>query len=102
LRGHDVDTVAEESLKGRDDFSVWAAAQAESWLFITQDLDFSDIHKFVPGCHFGLLRVRLAHPGRRALASRVGSLIESEPIDEWARCFVVAIDRKIRVRLPSG
>lgn len=39
--GHDVDTVPEESLSGRPDSDVWAAACGEGRLLITQDLDFS-------------------------------------------------------------
>lgn len=100
--GHQVDTVPEEGLVGRDDESLWAAAQAERRFFITQDLDFSDLRKFIPGSHHGLLRVRLARPGRRALAARVRSLFESESVELWARCFVVATERKVRIRRPSG
>jgi predicted nuclease of predicted toxin-antitoxin system len=62
--GHEVDTVPEEQLGGRDDTTVWSAAQASGRFFITQDLDFSDVRKFEPGNHHGILLVpRL--PGRR-------------------------------------
>jgi hypothetical protein len=33
--------------------------QAHGRVFITQDLDFSDARKYVPGTHHGLLLVRL-------------------------------------------
>jgi predicted nuclease of predicted toxin-antitoxin system len=59
-RGHDVDTVADEGLKGRDDATIWQAAQAEGRFLITQDLDFSDVRRFSPGTHAGLLLVRPA------------------------------------------
>ena len=70
--GHDVDTVREEHMAGRDDNVVWAAAQAGRFL-VTQDLDFSDARKYAPGTHEGLLLVRLPQPGRSALAERVGT-----------------------------
>jgi predicted nuclease of predicted toxin-antitoxin system len=38
--GHDVDTVPEEALSGRDDATVWSAAQSGERFLITQDLDF--------------------------------------------------------------
>ena len=60
--GHDVDTVPSEHLAGRDDDEVWQAAQVADRFLITQDLDFSDVRRFTPGTHAGLLLVRLAQP----------------------------------------
>ena len=62
--GHDVDTVVLERLAGRDDADVWQAAQNAGRFFITQDLDFSDVRRYSPGTHAGLLLVRLVQPGR--------------------------------------
>jgi predicted nuclease of predicted toxin-antitoxin system len=36
--GHEVDTVPQEGLGGRDDPSVWRAAQAAGRFLITQDM----------------------------------------------------------------
>src|SRR5688572_17247462 len=55
---HDVHTVHGESLVGQADHVVFAAAVAEARLLITQDLDFSDIRKFGPGTHPGIILVR--------------------------------------------
>ena len=98
--GHDVDTVPREDLAGRPDPAVWQASQEAGRFLITQDLDFSDVRRFAPGTHHGLLLVRLGRPGRRALRARVRRLFETEAADGWARCFVVATDRKIRIRRP--
>jgi hypothetical protein len=100
-RGHDADTVADEGLKGRDDAAVWQAAQAEGRFFITQDLDFSDMRRFGPGSHGGLLLVRLAEPGRLALLQRIEALFATEPVEQWRRCFVIVTDHKVRVRAPA-
>ncbi len=100
--GHVVDTVAEEGLQGRCDSDVWAAAQQMGALLITQDLDFSDIRKFQPGSHYGILLVRLREPGRGAIIRRVRSILETEPLDQWQGCLVVATDRKIRIRRPES
>jgi predicted nuclease of predicted toxin-antitoxin system len=99
--GHDVDTVPDEGLASRPDPDIWAAAQRTRRFLITQDLDFSDLRRFAPGTHHGLLLVRLAQPGRRALAERIHAIFESEEVESWRRCFVVATDRKIRVKRPS-
>ena len=62
--GHDADNVRMENLRGKADAEVWQAAQKAGRFLITQDLDFSDIRKFSPGSHHGLMLVRLRLPGR--------------------------------------
>jgi hypothetical protein len=99
--GHDADTVILEDLVGREDDAVWTAAQESSRFLITQDLDFSDIRKFTPGTHAGLLLIRLRVPGRIALVGRIRSLFVTEDVSNWSGCLVVATERKIRVRRPE-
>jgi predicted nuclease of predicted toxin-antitoxin system len=96
--GHEVDTVPQEGLKGRDDSDVWSAAQKADRFLITQDLDFSDTRKYMPGTHQGVLLVRLREPGRLALTRRVRFLFENQNTEQWKGCLVVATDHKIRVR----
>ena len=99
--GHDVDTVRSEHLAGRSDDEVWQAAQAGNRFLITQDLDFSDVRRFTPGTHAGLLVVRLAQPGRNALVARVAMLFATEQVDQWPGCLVVATEHKVRVKRPA-
>jgi len=99
-RGHEVQTVPQEKLAGANDITVWEAAQREGRFFITQDLDFSDVRRFIPGTHHGLLLLRLRIPSRRALVERVRRIFEDEDVESWAGCFVVASDHKIRTRRP--
>ena len=98
--GHDVDTVPSEHLAGRDDNEVWHAAQSANRFLITQDLDLSDVRRFTPGTHAGLLLVRLAQPGRNALAARMALLFATEQVDQWRGCLVVATEHKVRVKRP--
>jgi len=100
--GHDVHTVHDERLMGRADREVWEVAEKESRFLITQDMDFSDSRDFVPGSHHGILLVRLHSPNRRNLGGRIVELFRKENVDEWARCFVVATERKIRVLKPES
>ena len=99
---HDADTVPQEGLAGRDDSDVWTAAQREGRFLITQDLDFSDVRKFQPGTHHGLLLVRLPDAGRMALTQRILEVFGSENIELWARCFVVLSGHKLRVLRPAS
>lgn len=100
--GHDVDTVTQEGLSGHDDVVVWQAAQKDGRFLITQDLDFSDIRRFQPGTHHGLMLVRLHEPGRTSLRRRVLNAFQVGDADEWPACFVVVTDHKIRVRRPPA
>lgn len=99
--GHEADTVAEEGLVGQNDASVWEAAQRAERFLITQDLDFSDVRRFTPGTHKGILLVRLREPGRVALLNRVRAVFQVENVEDWNGCFVVVTEHKIRVRRPS-
>ena len=103
-RAHDVHTADEEGLSGRSDEEIWEAAQRERRFLITQDLDFSDRRRFAPGTHHGILLIRLHSPSRIALIQRVEGLFQDEDVNSWVGCFVVASERKLRVRspLPSG
>ena len=98
--GHDVDTVRSEHLTGQSDNEVWQAAQLVDRFLITQDLDFSDARRYIPGTHAGLLLVRLAQPGRDVLVARVALLFATEPVEQWKGCLVVATDHKLRVKRP--
>lgn len=71
--GHEVHTVLDEGLSGHDDSEVWAAAQDEERFLITQDLDFSDLRRFTPGSHAGLLLVRLPDAEQWRIADYLGA-----------------------------
>jgi Domain of unknown function (DUF5615) len=96
--GHDVDSVRAEHLAGRSDDEVWEAAQSAERFLVTQDLDFSDLRRYTPGTHVGLLLVRLAQPGRDALVGRVVLLFATKDVEVWKGCLVVATDHKMRVK----
>jgi predicted nuclease of predicted toxin-antitoxin system len=95
--GHDVHTIPGEGLAGKNDEHVWSACQHEKRLLITQDLDFSDLRRFAPGSHSGILLIRLFSPDWRYLSERVAQIFRKENVEEWFGCFVVVTERKIRV-----
>jgi predicted nuclease of predicted toxin-antitoxin system len=99
-RGHDVDTVHDEGLVGRADEVVWSAAQAEERFLVTQDLDFSDTRKFVPGTHHGILLVRLPDAEQWRVTDYLVAWLASPDAEQWARCVVVATPTKVRVAAP--
>jgi predicted nuclease of predicted toxin-antitoxin system len=98
--GHDAQTVQQEGLAGVEDFLVWSAVKREERFLVTQDLDFSDTRMYAPGTHPGILLIRLHQPSRANLLLRVRNIFETESVDDWKGCFVVATERKIRVGKP--
>jgi predicted nuclease of predicted toxin-antitoxin system len=99
--GHDVDTVLQENLKGKDDPSVWEVTQAAGHFLISQDLYFADIRGHSPGSHNGVLLVRLMDPSRENLLRRIVEIFEKEDVQAWNGCNVVATNQKVRVRKSS-
>jgi len=101
--GHDVDTILDEGLGGHSDASVWAAAQSAGRFLITQDFDFSDLRRFAPGSHQGILLVRLDDMDQPQLPEFLAAWFTVEPVESWAGAPVVASPRKIRVmRAPAA
>lgn len=98
--GHDVDTVLEENLTGKSDEIIWEAVRQDDRFLITQDLDFSNIHKFAPGTHAGILILRLRDMGRQNIFQRILAIFQKEDVESWKRCFVVITDHKLRIQRP--
>jgi len=99
--GHDVDSVPQEALSGQPDTRVWDASQEAQRFLITQDLDFSDLRRFAPGTHKGILLVRLSNPSRQRLIDRIQGIFSTEAVEDWKECFVVLTDRKVRIHRKS-
>ncbi|MBF0420753.1 MAG: DUF5615 family PIN-like protein [Magnetococcales bacterium] len=95
--GHDVDTVRDEGLLGEADPVFWEAVCREGRFFITQDLDFSDIRKFAPGTHSGLLLVRFDNPSLFDLLHRLRETMTQYDVERWSGCLVTVSEKKVRV-----
>ena len=101
-RGHDVLAV-KESMRGQDDTSILARAQAETRLVITQDKDFGELaFRFGLPAQCGVILFRLAGADPASDNQRMVSVIESRT--DWAGQFAVATNDRVRLRAlpPSG
>jgi predicted nuclease of predicted toxin-antitoxin system len=99
--GHDADNVREEGIAGQDVAVVWRAAQSEGRFLVTQDLVFSDLRRFAPGTHAGLLLVRLPDAGSQELVRVLTVLFRDSATQGWQGCFVVLSPHKLRIHRPS-
>jgi len=98
--GHEATTVPQQELAGQSDATIWEAAQREGRFLITMDLDFADIRHFLPGTHEGILILRLARQGRRAIRTVFQAVLAQCPLDSFKGCIVIVNEHRIRVRKP--
>jgi predicted nuclease of predicted toxin-antitoxin system len=99
-KGYNVETVKSEGLTGSPDDIIWKTVQAEKLFLITSDLDFSDIRRYVPGTHQGLILLRLRQEGKNRILSYFRQLVSNFDVNDWSGCVVVATDHKVRIRKP--
>lgn len=99
-RGHDVASV-KEIMRGAADREVLSRAQEESRLVVTFDKDFGELaYRFGLPASSGVILFRLS--GASPDIDNVRALAALESGIEWAGCFAVVTDDRIRVRpLPN-
>jgi len=100
-RGHDVDTVLEESLGGRDDPTVLSAAIGEGRLLITLDRGFGDVRAYPPGTHPGIIVMRPDDQRVPTVVATVETLVDHHDIEGLAGCITVVQRNVLRVRRPD-
>jgi predicted nuclease of predicted toxin-antitoxin system len=100
--GYDRDRVTDEGLLGADDEVVWQQACAEGRFFITLDLDFSDVRRFPPGSHPGILLLRPRSRSRQAVLNLLSRVLSEQPLESLQGCLVVADEIQTRIRRPPA
>ena len=99
--GHDAATVYAQGLRGSEDEPVFAACLREERALITFALGFSDIRRYPPGSHAGLIILRLADqstPAVLRVLRTVIPLLGREPLT--GRLWIVD-EHSIRIRGPE-
>lgn len=100
--GYEADSVFDEGLSGTSDEALWEQVVEEDRLFITLDLDFSDVRQFPPGSHPGILLLRPRSGSRDAVTSVLERVLLEYDLEELQGCLVVADDLHTRIRRPRG
>lgn len=96
--GHSAERVTDEHLSGATDGAVWQRACADGRFFITLDLDFSDIRRYRPGTHPGILLLRPRNTGRSAVVNVLSRVIREHGLETLQGCLAVADERRTRIR----
>ena len=96
--GHNAERVYDEGMSGWSDSKIWEAICKENKFFITLDLDFSDIRKFKPGTHPGILLIRSDNKGIKPVKKILHKVISEASLENFKGCLVVADKNKTRIR----
>lgn len=99
-RGHECDRVTDEGLSGATDETVWQRVCQEQRFFITLDLDFSDVRRYSPGTHPGILLLRPRSRSKQAVLDLLSRIVNEYPLESMQGCLVVADEAQTRIRFP--
>ena len=96
--GHDALTVKDQDLTGKPDMNLAAVCLSENRVFVTADLDFSDIRAYPPDKYPGIMVIRSDRqdkPTMVELFRPVIDLLSKEQLDR--RLWIIEKER-VRVR----
>lgn len=100
--GHDAATCRDEGIGGTGDPAILAHATAESRVLITCDLDYSDIRRYPPGSHAGIMILRLLSQNLNAIRAVVGRALGQVAEPDVAGNLVIVEEQRLRIRRPGS
>ena len=98
--GHDVMTVADEGLLSQPDTVVAEAANSESRILLTLDIEFADLRKYAPGTHPGIVLFRPRSLGALTVNESVEAFVRHTDMTALTGCVVVVDATRVRIRQP--
>lgn len=96
--GIDADTVLDESLGGRSDPDVLAAATAEGRMVFTLDRGFGDIRAYPPGTHPGIVVLRTDDQSAAAVTSAFVAVVRAHDMNDLRGTITVVHRGLLRIR----
>lgn len=99
-KGHEVITVEDEGLLGKPDVEVGAVAKNEGRMLFTLDVEFSNLRKFPPGSHPGIVLFRPQSMGPLSVNRFVTQFLEGTDLASLYGCVVIVDPTRIRIRSP--
>jgi predicted nuclease of predicted toxin-antitoxin system len=96
--GHNVATVPEESLSGKDDRHVLETATRENRLLMTHDVDFGDIRAYPVGSHAGVVVFRLHDQRWASVREPAERLLTSGLLERLEQGLAIVDENRIRIR----
>jgi predicted nuclease of predicted toxin-antitoxin system len=96
--GHDCHTVYDEHLAGASDSLIVNACNLEQRILVTLDLDFSDVRRYPPGSHPGIIVLRAPRRTKHTilrLLIRISHLLQTQSVS--GRLWIVD-ESRVRIR----
>lgn len=97
-RGHQADSVVDQSMAGWNDADLWRNIQVERRFLVTADKGFADIRSHPPGTHSGVMLLRPDQDGIRPMVELVVKVLQSHDLNALAGSTTVVTPRGVRVR----
>ncbi|MGB7947957.1 MAG: DUF5615 family PIN-like protein [Candidatus Binatia bacterium] len=99
--GYEADRVFDQGLSGIEDADLWVRVRRDGQFLMTLDLGFSDVRRYAPGTHPGILLLRPHRKGRNAVANVLRRVLTERQVETLVGCFAVADESRTRVRRPK-
>ena len=96
--GYEADRVHDQGLSGAADARVWEHVCRLGRFLVTLDLDFSDVRRYPPGTHPGILLIRARSRSLVAVADVLSRVIAEKRLDDLRGCLAVADESFTRIR----
>lgn len=96
--GHDVETVTDENLSGKDDITILKKATEEDRILMTFDLDFADIREYPLGTHAGIVVFRVNDQRWAVFKESAERLMDSKRLENMNHGLAVVDENRIRIR----
>lgn len=95
---HDAHSVAQQGLGGQPDARIIEVCGGEQRIFVTLDLDFSNILAYPPADFAGIVVLRLANQAHVAVQAAIQRLLDLLNQESVAGTLWIVEDRRIRIR----
>lgn len=96
--GHEVVTAQEAGLVGKGDDELLEYALEQRRVLLTIDLDFSDIRRYPPGHHHGIIVLKIRPKVVDRVHAVLKKFLEVTPQEELDRALVIVDRNKYRIR----
>jgi len=97
-RGHNATHALDRTKPGRSDSALYRIAQKERRVIVTCDLDFSDIRRFPPGTHYGIIVLRLQIQSTPRLLGAFEGFMRAGTINRCVKAIAIVEETGYRVR----
>lgn len=96
--GHNVETVYEAGLAGREDQDLLKCATKQNQILISIDMDFSNAVRFVPSLHSGIIILKIRPTTLDNVHQILKEFLEKHREDEIHQSLVIIDKAKYRIR----